>query len=49
MKVLVRHAMLITPILVAVTAAVLIAYAGSAGGVEAQAAAPQGATMSIPF
>lgn len=49
MKVLIRHAMLITPILMAITAAVLIAYAGSAGGVEGQAAAPQGATMSIPF
>ena len=31
------------------TAAVLIAYAGSAGSVESQAAAPHGATMSIPF
>lgn len=49
MKVVIRHAMLITPILMAITAAVLIAYAGSAGSVESQAAAPHGATMSIPF
>ena len=49
MKDLVRHAMLITPVLMAITAAILIAYAGSAGSVGNQVAAPQGATMSIPF
>lgn len=48
MKVFIRHAMLITPVLLALTAAVFIAYAGNAGDAVAPAA-PQGATMSIPF
>lgn len=48
MNVLIRHAMLITPVLLALTAAVFIAYAGDAGE-AGKTPAPQGATMSIPF
>jgi hypothetical protein len=48
MKVLIRHAMLITPVVLALTAAAFIAYAGGAGD-AGKASAPQRATMSIPF
>lgn len=48
MNVLIRHAMLITPVLLALTAAVFIAYAGDVGD-AGKSTAPQGATMSIPF
>ena len=49
MKAFVRHAILIMPILTAIIAAVLIAHAGSPDHAGNRAAAPRGASMSIPF
>lgn len=43
-----RHVYLIAPVIAAIAAAALIAYAGAAGGTSAEAA-PQPAQMSIPF
>ena len=47
--VIVRRVLPIAPIVVAIAAAVLIAYAGMAGSVEPAAAPQQASHMSVPF
>ena len=48
MKVLVRHLLLVVPVAAALTAAVLIAWTGTAGSIDAGAAS-QPVQMTIPF
>ena len=48
MKVLFRHLLFVAPVVAALTAAVVIAWTGSPGSIDA-GAAPQAAQMSIPF
>lgn len=48
MKVLVRHLLFVAPVVAALTAAVLIAWTGSAGSIDT-VVQPQAAQMSIPF
>lgn len=48
MKVLIRHLLLVAPVAAALAAAVLIAWTGTAGSIDAGAASHP-AQMNVPF
>ena len=48
MNVLVRHLLIVVHVAAAITAAVLIAWTGTAGSIDA-GAAPQPVQMTVPF